>query len=71
MTYGWSHVKVRPVGRHSPILMFDVKNVGIIACACICKAGEVDSYVSDQEGFRQQREAQWRPRKTLYPDNTR
>jgi len=27
---------VRALGRHSLILMFHVKNVGIFACACIC-----------------------------------
>jgi hypothetical protein len=27
---------VRALGRHSPILMFHVKNLGIIACACRC-----------------------------------
>jgi hypothetical protein len=45
---------VRDFGRHSLILMFHVNNRGIIA--------EVDSYLSDQEGFRQHREAQCRPR---------
>jgi len=34
--YDWSRVKVRALGRHSPIVMFHVKNGGIIACACIC-----------------------------------
>jgi hypothetical protein len=27
---------VKSLGRHGPILMFHVKNVGIIACACTC-----------------------------------
>ena len=33
IAYDCSRVKVRAVGRLSPISMFDVKNVGIIACA--------------------------------------
>jgi hypothetical protein len=36
ISYDWSHVKVRGLERHSPILMFHVKNVEIIACAWIC-----------------------------------
>jgi len=33
--YDQSRVKVRALARHSPILMFHVKTVGIIACACL------------------------------------
>jgi len=35
-SYNRSHVRVRALGRHSLILMFDVKNVGIISSPCIC-----------------------------------
>jgi hypothetical protein len=38
ISYDQSRVKVRALGRHSPILMFHVNNVGIIACACICNS---------------------------------
>jgi hypothetical protein len=34
-------------------------------------AGEVDSYLREQEGFPQKREEHCRPWYTLHPDNTR
>ena len=34
-SYDRSHVRVRPLGRYSPILLFDVKNERTISCACI------------------------------------
>jgi len=36
ISYNRSRVKVKALGRQSLILMFHVKNVGLIACACIC-----------------------------------
>jgi len=36
ISYDRSLVKVWALGKHSQILMFHVKNVGMIACACIC-----------------------------------
>jgi len=33
ISYDRSRVTVRASGRHSPIVIFQVKNVGIIACA--------------------------------------
>jgi len=36
ISYYWSRVRVRSVGRHSPILMLDVKNAGKFSSACSC-----------------------------------
>jgi len=58
ISYDRSRVKVRTMGRHSPILMFHLKNVGIIACACIFNTRkgrllfERPGRVSDNKGRR-------------------
>jgi len=36
ISYDRRHDRVRALGRHHPIWMFDVKTVGIISSACIC-----------------------------------
>jgi hypothetical protein len=38
LSYYQSCVRVRALGRHSPILMFNFRNVRIIACPCICNS---------------------------------
>jgi len=36
ISYDRSHVRVRVLGRHSPIKMFDTKNAGTFSSAWIC-----------------------------------
>jgi len=36
ISYDQSRVRVMALGRHCPIQMFDVKNVGMISSACVC-----------------------------------
>jgi len=36
--YDWRRVRVRALGMHSPMQMFDIEKVGTIACACICNS---------------------------------
>ena len=49
ISYGQGHVRVRALGRHSPLEMFDINNVGIIGCACIFN-GRRDTLLSEQPG---------------------
>ena len=36
ISYDWTRVRVKALGSHYPIWMFDVKTVGILSTACIC-----------------------------------
>jgi len=60
--YDWSWVKVRALGRHTPILMFHVRNVGIIACTCICNGRRGRLLFQRPGRVLTKREVQCRPR---------